>query len=195
MNNNITLLILLTVIAVSVFYVSTSKKSSYRYPINRWKKSKKSSKPKISRPYQTYSSRYSFPVSTPSLSSRYPNLFQNYSTRSYRPSSVYSSYPNLFSSSRSYNPSSQSSRTYSPSLISSLSQQSQPQQGLPLGPAVGNPYGTGVVQSSAVAPLQMQYRSIYTPRPNSTISGQTQRAQHLAPGGAGHTGWTYSRSP
>ena len=72
---------------------------------------------------------------------------------------------------------------------------SQPVQGLPLGPAVGNPYRTGIVQGSAIAPLQLQYKSIFTPRHNSTISGQQQRQQMLAPGGLAHTGWVYRQHP
>ena len=73
--------------------------------------------------------------------------------------------------------------------------QRAPQQGFPLGPAVNNPYQTGIVQGSILAPLQQQYRQIFTPRPQGMVSGQAQRQQHLAPGGLGHTGWVYRGNP
>ena len=50
-------------------------------------------------------------------------------------------------------------------------------------PSLGNAYyssSTGIVPGSYLAPLQNQYKSIFTPRPTQTMSGQTQMSTHLS---------------
>lgn len=72
-----------------------------------------------------------------------------------------------------------------------------PTQGLSWGHAYNPSTGTwaGVNTRSSIAGLQKTYQHIFAPRSSSQMSGQQQRRQHLAPGGLGHTGWTFPRRP
>jgi len=72
-----------------------------------------------------------------------------------------------------------------------------PQQGLSWGHAYNPSTGTwsGIVPGSSISGLQTTYQHMFAPRSASQMSGQQQMRQHLAPGGLGHTGWTFPRRP
>jgi len=70
-----------------------------------------------------------------------------------------------------------------------------PQQGLSWGHAYNPSTGTwaGIVPGSSISGLQQTYQHMFAPRSSQQMSGQQQRATHLAPGGLGHTGWVYRK--